>query len=652
LPHLPSITRVPQLAQLASELAHARVAVLLDDARRCEQLGLELVASERYEAQWLVACITGYGQGKLKLMRNELQASDGKQSRASKRAVAASQPPAADALSEQGILGSDVLHDLGALCELLCQRAIDASHDDADARAAIQVFASEAMVPMASLRKELGVSIATMSRLRRSGMVTRRVPGARGLPMVGVCAAHAARVREHAAKHKTTHMIDRRSKPIDKRMSTREMRLYVRAALRYRTWARLSLHAAAQRLAAWSQRRGTPRSVEGLRGLLQRDPRTKQAFPPKAKRGQRRALAMLVLLRKGKEPSELAKLSQRTPPLVRRDVALARRALLQAWLVQAEIISGPAFHASKAKEALLANVQTVTMHAALAAAPLQTLRAELPLPAQREKELAIAMHFLRWQAAGVIPGLSPLHPSQHKLDSTETKLRGAWLLRCALAASQRRRVLETLEARCSEAGLGATWEEVCKRVSVSRVRALLVLAVRALHEGVEGFDPFKGGRLAASCSLRIDRALARALREQGAKTQSDVQSKLVQGKAARAQPLAGVADAIASTAGVLPHQLALLAALRMPSDPSRADGPLALVLPPARVLRVSSGGPLDASLRDVLVRRLLAPIAPGAYALPCTLRELGEQLGLDDIRVFALQQRALRAINYVSSQDG
>lgn len=617
MPHLPAIVRVKSLAQLASELAHAPVHVLLEDARRCEALGLELLASAHYDEQWLAARITGFAHNRAK----------NKPLSPSMSLPAAGQ---AEAGAPGSVRGSDVLHDLGALCELLCQRAMDEAKTE-DEREALEGFAKDAIVPMAQLRRELALSAATMGRLRRSGMVTRRVHGKRNLPMVAVTLAHAARVR---GLMKVAGAASPQQVPAPKRLSKRETQLYIRAALRYAKWAKLSLHAAAKRLAAWSERTATPRSVEGLRGLLQRDVRTRAVFPPQAKRAKRTGLAMLCLQRRGAEPAELAGLGDtqsgarptkrpKTAPLVRREIALAKRQLLCDWLSRAEIIAGPQFQHAQAKDALLASVQTVTLHAALArgSAGLAMLRSELPLPAPRERELATAMHFLRWQAAGAINAIDHLHPSQHDLDRCETQLRGAWLLRCALAASQRRRVLETLEARC-----GVPWQELARRAPLAHLRLLLRVAHAALHEGVEGFDPFRGGRLAASCSLRIDRALARSLREQPPATSAVP-------RPGRAQALVLHDDDV---------DVLLASMLAEPYVPSRRDGALRWIVPDARVLRTSASG-LGEVHRTVLVRRWLSPIIAGTHALPCTLRELGEQMGLDGIRAFALQQQALRA---------
>jgi hypothetical protein len=655
MPHLPAITRVPRFAQLASELAHARVHVLLEDARRCEQLGLELLASERYSEDWLVAQLTGFGERK----RKHLHAVQTRAMSAEHKGAAKQPENEADA----SVLGSDVLHDLGALCEQLCQQAIDAAKGDQEATAVLRAFSSEPCVSLAQLREELNVSPATMARLRRAGLVTRRVPGRNNIASVFVSAAQAQRVRKQVLGNRPDKAAGdgvqgaKGSTPaVSKRLSTHEKALYVRAALRFMKWARLSVHGSAHRIAAWTVRKGRPRSVEGVRGVLLRDARVQRLMPKNPARTQQRALAMLVLHRRGAEANELAKVAKRTPALARRDMALARRALLQAWLVQAEIVAGPVFQLPNAKDTLLAGVQTVTI-----APPLEggtqgvaTLRSELPFPANRERELATAMHFLRWQVATSVPGIDHLHPSPHELDRCETQLRGAWLLRAALASSQRRRVLETMEARC-----GHAWEELVRRCPPAKLRHLVTVEMQALFEGVEGFDPFKGGRLAASCSLRIDRALARALREdevllsmfanddESSASEANTQSSAPSTSTKRA-PLKPALIKPARATKLSPADASrdvLAEALQMPRGPMRSDGALRLVLPPQRALLASHVQALEPQLQDVLKRRWCAPIAPGMHALPCTLRELGAQRGQDDIRTHALQQQALRALH-------
>jgi hypothetical protein len=597
VPHLPAIVRVPQLATLASELAHARPQVLLDDARRCEELGLLLRPEQDYPLGWIIERITGFAT---QHARSDLAGT---------------------------LHGADVLSDLGALCERLCQRVIDqAATGDAEAARAIALFAREPNETLVQLRKRLGISSATTGRLRRAGLVTRRVPGPRNVPCVCVCTAHATQA---------SALLPRKSSKRaqhSQRMSEREATLYVRAATRYRKWARLSLHAVAERLGAWTARSGrAPRSVEGLRALLQRDPRTKQLFPRRFRPSTKRVLACVVLVRAGAEPAELAKRLGRSTQLVRRDMLLCKRELLRAWLAEHEPIAGPAFQLPRARETLLAPVRRVVLPTSLDGktddAAVAQLRSELPLPVARERELAIAMHFLHWQARGLIPGVSHLHPSAHDIDTIETCLRGAWLLGCVLAASQRRRVLETLEVRCNQ-----SYSELVRSVHPARVRRLLRVASDALHEGVRGFDPFKGGRLAASCSLRIDRALARALREQelGALTISTHLAQ--QGK--RATAMVPTADGT---------QSALTRALPVLALAARRASAGFVALPPARVLHGVGTG-LNEHEASVLRMRWLMPHNDGSRELPCTLRELGQRLGLDDMRAFALQQRALRAV--------
>jgi hypothetical protein len=187
-------------------------------------------------------------------------------------------------------------------------------------------------------------------------------------------------------------------------------------------------------------------------------------------------------------------------------------------------------------------------------------------------------------------------------------------------------VLETLEVRC-----GFAWEELVRAAHPARLRELLAIANAALHEGVRGFDPFRGGRLAASCSLRVDRALGRALREGGLGP-------------AQVRPKAGRATALVPAAASELDPFAN--ALRVLVLPARwGEGP-GLVLPPTRVLACPPAvlAALEAPLREMLGLRCMTLGADGSRQLPSTLRVVGQRMGLDDIRVFALQQRALRAV--------
>ncbi len=193
----------------------------------------------------------------------------------------------------------------------------------------------------------------------------------------------------------------------------------------------LSPHAAARSIA-----QSTSRSVEGVRHVLQMDPRTSGLFarPRRAAADpDRRRGALLRLWRAGADPVDLAKLAHKSVPLTRREINIARGSLLQEWLdagafdVPGDVtddpqaLHGPTFSANA--------VLLLTTAPKPLAELLADWRSRTPLPRASEHAHADAYHALRARAAAITAGLNRLHPSAHALDEAETALRHASLLR-------------------------------------------------------------------------------------------------------------------------------------------------------------------------------------------------------------------------------
>lgn len=432
------------------------------------------------------------------------------------------------------------------------------------------------------------VSIKTLDRYRRQGLAARRARGSAGSMRETLWfsrASVAAFERVRADGLGTAKAFGR--------LTPGERERIVRLARAAHARFGWSLHECARRIAG-----KTGRSVAGVRGVLLANERTGGGvvFGESGALSARRVGSVARGLARGGSPSVLGRELGKGRTTIYKAAARDRLARLVAGELSGEGADGPVgstFDRSEASEVLLGPAwvreglsvpETPTVGAWLAAA------AALPAPSKAiEEARAIAYWFLRWRAKRGIEvelargGVGSGSPRMGVLDRVETDLRWAERLRVVLAWSQ-----AGLAARTIESVLGVRADEL-PSATASRV---VNLANGALLEAVNGFDPFRGGRLAAPASLELNRRLGEVARS-----------------LARSRP---------DRSGV-----------------ARPDGSGGVLAPfgGVRVGRVAAGGGMGA--------RLLALRSGEGGSRPMTLVEAAGVLGLTPVGAARLERRTL-----------
>lgn len=541
MPRLPAIP-LPVLRSLEAQLRHAPRETLLRDVERVEELARDIRPEIQYPHDWVTFRVTGYRPD--------------------------SAPPGT-------VSGTDLLAALSPFVEVLCERA-GLRTEELDA---------SAFVRASTLASDWSASPATLKRWRRDGLITRRARADAGRTEVWVsrlCADH----------FRTTHApaLARAVKTTRLSPAQRELLLAKAQSLRSQGF---SLHAAAKQIAQENSR-----SVEGVRQLLLSDKPTRTGFVQPRQRTprdpQRRLIALHRLWRQGADPADLAHLVGKSVPLVRRDINLARAALLRSWLATGAL-DGPALDALT--PITVTTISTPTLSPPqLLSTTLTDWRSRTPLPRAHEHSLTHAFHTLRATARNIATSLNHLHPSAERLDEAETSLRYASTCRAALLHSQHRLLLETLEARA-----GLPLDRLLPAVAVRLMRESLAAATQALDH----FDPSKGGRLAGPVGLAVDRCAVRTLRD-------------------------ALPPRASTRAMVLQPETTITFPPLSPWDKA--------LLPDPRIVRALSLAPSSHADSHL---SLLADRFGLAGAAPRTLRELREARGLTSITVARSLQRAL-----------
>jgi len=452
VPPLPKL-KLDALRELEKELRFAPRDALLRDMERAEELAGQIELNQRYPEDWLVFRVTGFR-------------------------------PAIE--SPRLLGGAAIATELSAFVERL-----------SDAARLTPSEVDSAGLDAAALCARWAMSRQTLSRLRRRGLVARRVFGGKGRVRLvfsrGTVEAFEAAHRGEVGRAAAYSRIE----------PSLESRMVARAA-RYQRVIGCTLNQAAARIAA---RYG--RSHETVRQVLRRHDQQagpKAVFKQTAPLNSHTREVVYRAWRRGVDPADMARKFRRSPSAVRRAIVMARASRLATLIEQGALAGpvGPDFHAPEAPGAILGPQPIRT---GLGGSVPQELlgfihaaRAKRPPLGVEERSRLVAYHFLRFESSRLVTALSRLHPSAVAIDKAETMLRWASRLKVELVRSQLRLMLETVESR-----LGRPAEQW----PAGAAPVLLLEAIHRLGEAVDTFDPFRGARLASAAGLVVDRLAAK-----------------------------------------------------------------------------------------------------------------------------------------------
>jgi hypothetical protein len=441
----------PALARIEEQLRSRARAAILQDLARAEELAGQLDPAVTYPEDWVYFRLSG-------------------------TQVSVTKP---DMLA-----GEALRAELSALVERLSARM---QHTAEEAGAAVDA---------PGLCKHWGISQQTLKRLRRRGLVGRRVVDARKRPKL---VFRTEVVNRFQGAHREELL---RASGFSRMGPEVEAAVLLRAAELRRVQS-CTLNQAAAAIA-----KELGRSHEGVRQVLRRaearanGARRAPVFGEAAALSHKQQELLYRASCRGVDLALMARKMRRSRGAVRRaiNVARARRLLDLAASGALEAHEAPAFSAKGAWEAILspAPVRTGLGNSAATDVPTffkQARRLGPPIGAEEKARLA-AYQFLRREAARLIGEIDRLQPSAGALDRIETMLRWAARLKAELVRSQLKVMLEALHAR-----LGKPVEEVPAGVLVR----LLSSAIQAVGDAVDSFDVVRGGRLAGAAGLAVDK---------------------------------------------------------------------------------------------------------------------------------------------------
>lgn len=547
------------------------------------------------------------------------------------------------------IVGAALKADLSSLVERLCDAG----------KLGLTDFGAHTLIDADALCKRWRMSRQTLSRLRRRGLVARRVVSDSGKPRL-MFSLEA--VDKFAEKNQDAIA---RSADYSRMGPEVESRIVMRAA-RYKRVLGLSLNAAAARIA---ERFG--RSHEAIRQVLKRYERAATAPTPELARAANRASGIYIAVasggqsvngksggypaiglppgpifneaqpltdrrreavfrawRLGIDPRVICKAFRRSRAAARRAVNVARAHRLEELLKQNALTYAAPFEPPKnpirakltakadakksgslRRRSELSPLDEPPANAGLGVPVPRTInellvlaRGHTPPIAVEERARLAAYQHLRARAAELTAGLDRLFPAAITLDQIETMLRWAARLKVELVRSEFRLLVESLEGR---------FQRKLEDLPRSKLPRLLMDGIGAVGQAIDGVDPSHAGRLAAPVGLAVDKLAVRWIKDLAPVT-------LPPGTRLRASPL-------------LPN------APDVP-DWSRVVAPWQRWLEPHfRTRDAVDLGLLPEREGEFLRRRF------GWYGgPPRTLLELGDMFSLSPIRVVVFEQRTLR----------
>lgn len=443
----PFLIRTGALEDLAGQLRFASVAAVVRQIERLADLAQVIEPARTYPEAWVIRQITGFAPGE-----------------------------------DSGVelVGAALLGDLSAIAERLSVRA----GLDESAIGGRAIMSDE-------LVKRWKVTVRTLERDRRSGLLAVRVRGGDGR-------ARLAYLKRSVDEFERRGVRGAASKGTPARLTEAQRDRIVREAAGYRRRLGWSLARASTRL---SERFGV--SMQAVRQLLlRRDARAKSpVFDDSGPmRGELRR-GLFEAWRGGASPALLAREHGRTVASVRRLVNERRGELLRRleWPgvpVDAGVFGVELDAPLLAHPAVVAGLDASQDDSG--AGFIASVEDAGP-DAELEHARSAAYQVLRWQARSMIAGLPRFSPRSSALDEIETRLRWAALLKIELMRS-----VQGIAARAVVERSGVALE----RMRSAELRRWRAAAMDAASWGVDHFDPFSGGRLAAPVSVALTRTLA------------------------------------------------------------------------------------------------------------------------------------------------
>ncbi|MEM9374030.1 MAG: hypothetical protein AAGA55_10340 [Planctomycetota bacterium] len=438
-----STPRTDVIAELGEQLRFTSKRVLLRHLDRIDELAVQVEPDAMYPEDFVVFRVTGYRP---------------------------------DVDSPRMLSGEALRGDLSALAERLSESA-----------GLVEQDINGPVETVASLTERWGVSRRTIERYRRLGLIARRID--LGLGRRALVFGRAG-VEQFESIH--ADRLDRAGGFT--RFDERELDAQWRAAERYRRRLGWSINRIAQRLAVQ-----TGRSAEGIRRSLTRMDRERSRsgdalFPEPGPPTARDRMLGVRAARRGIEPAVLARRLDRRKSAVVRAINDGRADILRSLGLPV----GPGVldlheevpHVQPVRSGLRLTGETML-------GPLLERMRERVAPVSFEESVrASAYRTLTAFAGERVAALPASSVSGAELDTIETALRWASMLKTLLVRSQMRLAVDTLEAR-----IGGGLESL----QPARTAELASGAIGAVCEGVDRFDPARGGRLAAPVSLALQR---------------------------------------------------------------------------------------------------------------------------------------------------
>ncbi len=456
MPPLPRIGSAV-LADLSRQVRFAPPEMLRKHIARAEALAAEIEPEGNYPSDWIVFRITGY--------RPEIPSGG------------AILPPVA---------GAELLRNLSALVEGLCDHA------------GVRLTELPGAIESKGLAERWDISVKTIDRYRRAGLVARRVLDEKGrVQLAFMPAAVFAFERSHAKELSSAASYSRISPELCARLMGRAERYHRLGLSRYMVAKHLG------------ERFG--RSTEAIRMLLERADRQRSLLGKAAIFAERAPMSptetgrMYSLWRCGAEPATLARERGVNRTVVQRAVNVERARRLASLLQDdslatpniAEINIGRSLGDWASHPLLMPARARMGLGAAGIAdlaAFISASRPRATVGPKEERTLLLAYHVLRAIARAWIERVSRANPQPDRLDQAETALRWAARIKAQLVRMETPLAIQTAESVLG-APLDTLAPDLCRGLLAGLVGAIALAADRA--------DPTRGGRLAAPAGMAL-----------------------------------------------------------------------------------------------------------------------------------------------------